>query len=125
MIKGTPRNRALGDLGERLACEALTKRGYVIVERNWRCTAGELDIVAREGAVWVFVEIKTRRGHNTGLPEDGLTPQKAERLVRSAEAYLTAHELYEVDWRIDFVGIELDGRDAIKRLNIIPGAVVE
>lgn len=124
MGKLPSRTRALGDLGERLACDALAKRGYILVERNWRCAEGEVDIIARDGAVWVFAEIKTRRGCNAGLPEDGLTPHKAERLVRLAQAYLAAHDLYEVDWRIDFVGIELDGLGAVKRMNIVPGAVV-
>lgn len=108
-----------GSLGEGVACDALSRRGYDIVERNWRCAHGEVDIVARDGACWVFVEVKTLRGG--GLPEEGLTERKAERLVELAQIYLAEHGLDDVDWRIDLVAVELDARDAVKRLNVIPG----
>lgn len=118
--KPRPRQET-GRLGESLACDALAKRGYGIVERNWRCASGEIDIVARDGACWVFVEVKTRRGHAAGLPEDGLTERKAERLAELGQIYLGEHDLGNVDWRIDLVAIELDARDGVRRLNLVTG----
>ena len=109
-----------GRLGESLACDVLTRRGYEIVERNWRCVRGEVDIVARDGACWAFVEVKTRRGRAAGLPEDGLTEHKAERLVELAQLYLAEHALGDVDWRVDLVAIELDAQGGVRRLNVIP-----
>jgi putative endonuclease len=112
--------RKTGILGEQLASDSLARRGYEIVERGWRCPLGEVDIVARDGACWVFVEVKTRRGRGAGLPEEALTPRKAERLTELAQTYLSAHALGEVDWRIDLVAIELDVCGGVKRLDVVP-----
>ncbi len=114
-----------GRIGEKVAGDALGKRGYELVERNWRCARGEVDIVARDGDCWAFVEVKTRRGSRSELPEDGLTPNKLERLVELAETYLAEHDLEDVDWRIDLVAIELDPWDGVRRLNVIPGVGVD
>lgn len=121
-MKGSKR---IGDLGERLACEALAARGYHIVERGWRCAAGEVDIVARDAACWAFIEVKTRHGCAAGTPEEALTPTKGARLAQVAEAYLCSHELADVDWRIDLVAIELDGQGQVARLNLVAGVVVD
>ena len=115
----------LGRLGEDLACASLARRGYVIVERNWRCPRGEIDIVARDGECWVFVEVKTRRGRGAGLPEDGLTRRKGERLAELAEMYLHQHALGQVGWRIDLVAIELGPRDQVERLSVVPCVAVD
>ena len=117
--------RKTGILGEQLACEALIRRGYEIVARSWRCPRGEVDIVARDGACWVFVEVKTRRGQGAGLAEEGLTEDKATRVAELAAIYLSEHSLDEVDWRIDLVAIELDAQDRVGRLNLLPGIVVD
>lgn len=117
--------RRTGDLGEAAACGALTERGYQIVERNWRCARGEVDIVARDGACWVFVEVKTRRWRSVERPEDGFTARKAERLVELAQTYLGEHELHTVDWRIDLVAVELDARGGVKRLDLIPSVAAD
>jgi len=112
--------RELGNLGERLACDSLARRGYTIVERGWRTAQGEIDIVTRDGECWVFVEVKTRRGRGAGLPEEALTPRKAARLTELAQAYLSEHALGDVDWRIDLVAIELDINGNIRRLDVLP-----
>jgi putative endonuclease len=103
----------IGKLGEDLACAALARRGYEVVARNWRCPAGEIDIVARDGDCWAFVEVKTRRGRSAGLPEDAFTPRKSAHLTAAAEAYLAAHELVDVSWRLDLVAVDLDGRGGV------------
>ncbi|HHX42898.1 MAG TPA: YraN family protein [Chloroflexi bacterium] len=113
--------RTTGIQGEQLACEHLVARGYEIVDRNWRCARGEIDIVARDGACWAFVEVKTRRGRGAGLPEDAITPRKLARLVELAQIYQTEHALDSVSWRIDVVAIELGPQDAVRRLQLVPG----
>lgn len=117
--------KGTGKLGEDLACAALVERGYQVLARGWRCRQGEVDIIARDGDCWVFAEVKTRRGRGAGLPEEGLTPRKAERLVTLAETYLMEHALADVNWRIDLVAIELDQGDRVRRLNLIRGAVTD
>ncbi len=115
------RRQSLGQRGEELACTLLARQGYEIVERNWRCPRGEIDIVAREGDCWAFVEVKTRRGHQTEYPEDGLTPAKLARLVELAQLYLGEHALDAVNWRIDLAAIEWDARQDAARFNLVRG----
>ena len=117
--------KVIGSLGERLAARALAKRGYQIVERNWHGSRGEVDIVCKDGSCWVFVEVKTRHGHASGLPEDGLTQNQIERLIALAQTYLAQHEIEDVSWRLDLVAIELDMRNRVGRFNLIPGVGVE
>ena len=82
--------QALGKLGERLAADYLRRQGYRIHETNFRCPFGELDIVASEGDVLAFVEVRTRRGDSHGSAQESVTPRKQHRLRQVAEAYLQA-----------------------------------
>jgi putative endonuclease len=102
--------RGLGAWGEETAARFLTGKGYRIVDRNWHAPEGELDLVARQAQTLVFVEVKARRGHEFGLPEESVTPAKQRKLRKTAWAYLQSHDLSEVDWRIDVVAID-QGRD--------------
>lgn len=83
--------RAVGAYGERVAVRALSEAGMLIVDRNWRCRDGELDIVALDGDCLVFCEVKTRRGTAYGGPAEAVTRAKAARLRRLVGAWLTAH----------------------------------
>lgn len=118
-----PRQR-LGRWGEGLAASHLEAAGYTIVERNWRCTAGEIDLVARDRETLVFVEVKTRRGRDYGAPEEALTPRKAQQLLRLGGQYVAEHDLEDVAWRIDLVAVELDERGVLLRCDHIPYAVL-
>ncbi|MHB9034597.1 MAG: YraN family protein [Anaerolineae bacterium] len=113
--------RATGIQGEDQACSELVRRGYTIVERGWRCARGEIDIVARVGECWAFVEVKTRHGQRAGMPEEALNKRKWMRIAELAETYLGEHELSEVNWRIDLVAIELTPDNLVKRLNLVQG----
>lgn len=115
--------KKLGDWGESLAAEHLAAKGYEIVERNWRCRQGEIDIVAWAGLQLVFVEVKTRRGQVMGSPEEGLTQRKSQRLVQLAGRYVAQLER-EVDWRIDLVAVEVDRQGRLVRCDHIPNAVL-
>jgi putative endonuclease len=113
--------QVVGRYGEDLACELLSAQGYEIVQRNWRCARGEIDIVAREGDCWAFVEVKTRRGHRAEYPEDGLTHAKLRRLSELGEWYLAEAELGMVNWRIDLVAVELSEAGRPPRCDVIRG----
>ncbi len=98
----------LGQLGEKLACDFLKKQGYQILDQNFRTRGGEIDVVARESGTVVFVEVKTRVSREFGYPEDAIDARKQHKLAMTAECYLSAHRMYEADFRIDAIGIEID-----------------
>lgn len=100
----------LGRIGEDVAARHLTDTGLAIVERNWRCRAGELDIIADDAGVLVFCEVKTRSSALYGLPVEAVNPTKAARVRRVAMAWLAArHESgeseYWPDMRFDVVSV--------------------
>ena len=80
---------ALGSGGERAAADYLRERGYIVLERNFRCRGGEIDIIALDGGVLVFVEVKVRRTLSRGAPIEAVTPVKQARVRRAAQEYLT------------------------------------
>jgi putative endonuclease len=114
--------RQLGNWGEEQAARYLRTQGYEIVERNWRCAAGELDLIAREGEQLVFVEVRTRRGRTHGTPEESVTPAKQAKLVELAQTYMQEHPELDCAWRIDVVAVELRGSQ--QRMNLIRHAVM-
>ena len=95
----------LGARGERIAAAYLTDAGLRLLDRNWRCRDGELDIVAREGDALVFCEVKTRRGTGYGYPVEAVTIPKQRRLRVLAQRWLAAHDEHAPDLRFDVVGI--------------------
>jgi len=116
--------RKLGQRGEEIAADYLRQQGYTILAHNWRCPAGEVDIVAREEETLAFVEVRTRRaGGRLGTPEESVTPRKQARMVEVAQTYLQEAGLDDAAWRIDVVAIEVGGRGEVTRLNLIRCAV--
>src|SRR6202171_3557760 len=99
---------ALGRKGEDLACRELERRGYAIVARRYRRRRGELDIVARDGATLVFVEVKSRDGHDFGEASEAVTRIKRRRIVALAFDYIVRHHVRECPCRFDVVSIHLD-----------------
>jgi putative endonuclease len=116
--------KRLGQRGEELATAYLEKRGYGVRERNWRCPAGEIDIVAEDGGCLVFVEVRTRRGQGYGTPEESVTPAKQAKLVEVAHTYLQEHG-WEGDWRIDVVAVEMTSRGKLLRVELVKNAVTD
>ena len=112
--------KQLGHWGESVAAHQLEAQGYEIVARNWRCRHGEIDLVTKAGAVWVFVEVKTRRGRAFGTPEEGVPPRKLRKLFELGQHYLLANDLDDVEWRIDLVAVELDSRGKLLRCEHVP-----
>jgi len=101
------RTSDLGAHGERIAAAYLVRAGARVLDRNWRCREGELDIVAREGSALVFCEVKTRRGTGFGHPVEAVTPTKQRRLRMLAQRWLAAHDEHAPDLRFDVVGVLL------------------
>jgi putative endonuclease len=95
----------LGQRGEELAAELLRQSGMRILDRNWRCDAGEIDIVAAEGRALVVCEVKTRSTTRYGTPLEAISARKHARLRRLAIRWVTAHGLTADEIRIDVVGV--------------------
>lgn len=110
--QGTDGRRALGAAGEAAAARHLERRGFRILEANVRCRLGELDIVAVERGVVVFVEVKSNRGGRFGAPEDMVTPYKQRRLTRLALWYLQQRGWLGRPARFDVVAVDWDSDNA-------------
>jgi putative endonuclease len=113
----------VGALGEKLAADLLRGRGYEIVETNFRCRQGEIDLIARQGECLVFVEVRTKRGRSFGSPEESVTPAKKEKLIALAETYVQSLDRTPPSWRIDVVAVELAENGRVRRLDHIENAV--
>jgi putative endonuclease len=96
---------ALGAYGEALAARHLVDQGMVLLDRNWRCSLGEIDLVLRDDRTLVVCEVKTRSSLAFGSPLEGVTEQKAARLRRLAARWLTDHKIRPDEVRIDLVGV--------------------
>ncbi len=96
---------ALGRTGEQLAAEYLTDLGFRILDRNYRCSEGEIDIVAADRRILVACEVKTRSGLRYGTPVEAVTRQKLRRLRRLAVRWVMAHGVTFDELRVDIVGV--------------------
>ena len=105
------RRARLGRMGEAAAARYLRGLGWKVVDRNWRCAEGELDIVAFDGRGHVVCEVKTRAGLDFGDPLEAITAAKAARLRRLAGRWADQHGLSAAQIRIDVIGLVCDGPD--------------
>ena len=109
-------NIELGRMGEDAAARFLERRGYDIVERNWKCAAGEADIIARDGDAVVFVEVKTRSNIEKGMPSEAVGAAKRDRYERIAALFLRDYDVVDVPVRFDIMSIlTLDSERALIR----------
>jgi putative endonuclease len=97
--------QVLGKEGERIAERFLKKKGYKLVERNYRCAAGEIDLILLDRRVIVFVEVKTRTGHGFGTPLEAVEFRKQRKMIHAAQYFLSAKGLHQREARFDVVGI--------------------
>ena len=95
----------LGRQGEQLAVDHLQRAGLRILDRNWRCAEGEVDIVAAERRTLVICEVKTRSGVRYGTPLEAITRQKRNRLRRLAIRWVVAHGVLFDEIRVDVIGV--------------------
>lgn len=114
-----PTTRDLGILGEDLAAKFLKKNGYKILERNFRSRFGEIDIVAQEKDVLVFVEVKTRWSKSFGPPEEAITPWKIKRMTRACQYYKMLHPQSPDSLRLDAVCLNLSPKGEVGEIKII------
>jgi putative endonuclease len=113
----------LGQQGEQLAANFLTEAGLRVLDRNWRCNEGEIDIVAVDGRTLVICEVKTRSGLRFGTPIEAITGQKARRLRKLAVLWVKAHGRTFDQIRIDIVGVlrAASGEFSIEHVKAIGG----
>ncbi|MBA7631912.1 hypothetical protein ES703_39449 [subsurface metagenome] len=119
------KRRDTGILGERLAKDFVKKRGYRILETNYRCPEGEIDIVAKDKDCLVFIEVRSKTSREFGSPEESITPVKRERMRVTAAHYRQSHNDLPLLWRIDVVAVELDQKGKLSRIELIENAVGE
>jgi len=113
------RKKSLGNLGENLALKHLHKQGYTILERNFRSKFGEVDIIAQDGEVLVFIEVKTRWSQKYGPPEEAITPGKIKRIIKVSQYYKMLHPQSPEAMRIDAVAIDLSPSGGFKEIKVI------
>jgi putative endonuclease len=104
----------IGNQGEELACNYLRKLGYRILKRNFRIRGGEIDIVAKEGQILAFVEVKTRYSHNFGLPIESITPWKLLALQKTALFYIEKIGWGDKEYRFDVVSVDFTDGGQLK-----------
>ena len=115
----------LGSLGEHHARLMLEAAGMTFIGANWRCAAGELDLVMRDRDMIVMVEVKVRRGESRGSAEEAISAGKGRKLLATGEWFMSAHdEVADLPWRIDLVAITLSSNGAVVRRTHVPDAVV-
>lgn len=107
----TAERKRLGERGEDAAAAFLERAGMTVIERNWRCPAGEIDIVALDGTTLVLCEVKTRRTAAKGTPDDAVTPAKQRRYAKLAAAYLQQAGVEPEEVRFDVVSILVIAQD--------------
>jgi putative endonuclease len=100
----TKRGKEIGAWGEGIAADWLAEHGCEVIARNVRTPYGEIDIVARQGDVTLFVEVKTRTSATMGLPEISVTPRKQQHMLAAAEFYAAENDLDH--WQIDVIAVE-------------------
>ena len=109
---GKLHGKELGKLGEDLAVRFIERLGYEVIERNWTCSAGEADIIAYDGDVLVFIEVKTRSNIDKGLPEEAVTPEKRARYEKIAMWYVSQINPEDCPMRFDVIGIMITGENS-------------
>ncbi|MGI6586733.1 MAG: YraN family protein [Gracilibacteraceae bacterium] len=114
-------NKVFGAFGECLAAEYLSENGYKVLERNFCCRFGEIDIIAAHEETIVFIEVKTRSSEKFGMPSEAVSLTKQNRMVKTALYYMQKNKLLDYMCRFDVLEIIVD-EDNIKRINLIKDA---
>lgn len=108
------RRKALGTFGERVAEKYLQKIGYRILEKNFTCPLGEIDLIAEDAGVLVFIEVRTRSTKRFGTPAESINRKKKQRLIRLASFYLSSRQAENRTCRFDVVAVEVTDKDREK-----------
>jgi len=105
-------NKELGRWGEKKACNYLIKNNYIIIEKNYRTRIGEIDIIVKKDEKIIFVEVKTRRNNNFGIPVKAVNSLKQKKIRNIAKHYLNSGEFSNYLVRFDVIGISINGKKA-------------
>jgi putative endonuclease len=98
--------KVIGDWGEQVAANYLKQQGYQLIDHNFRCPYGEIDIIAKEGCIWCFIEVKTRNCLAFGYGYDSVTRNKQKHIIKVAQYYFNKLALYDAPARFDVVSID-------------------
>jgi putative endonuclease len=112
-------NVSVGNKGEDLACDYLEKLGYKILDRNYRIRGGEIDIIATDKNILVFIEVKTRYSRDFGLPSEAITPWKIRLLLKTAQFYLQKINWKDDPYRLDAVLIDFSDSKEHPQLELV------
>lgn len=115
----TMNRKNTGFYGEEVAAQALAKRGYRLLTRNFCIHGGEIDLIMAKGEELVFVEVKTRRNDRFGSPLESITMQKKSRMIKAAKVYLSGKEQKNYDVRFFAVAVYLDQKDRVEKTEIV------
>lgn len=113
---GKELNLKTGKIGEKLAKEYLKKKGYQIIEENYRTRFSELDLVAKEGKELVFIEVRTRKGESFGRPEESFQIRKLKKLFLAARSYIS-QKAWKASYRVDAICLVLSRENRLERIN--------
>ncbi|CAG7623401.1 YraN family protein [Paenibacillus allorhizosphaerae] len=114
--------KQLGALGESSAANYLQQHGLKVLERNWRCRSGEIDLVAADGELLVFVEVRTRSSSGFGTPAESIDFRKQRQVIETAQVYLMHKKEYERQIRFDVVSVMADPMGNVRSIEHIRGA---
>ena len=117
-MTASPATSQLGRAGEQMALNDLRRRGYGIVTTNWHCRFGEVDIIARQGGVLVFVEVRTRHASSVVPAFESITPAKRHKMICAAQEFLRQADAEDCAWRVDVIaiGIPAQGEAQIQHI---------
>jgi len=115
--------REIGRLGEKIAEKFLISRKFRILNKNFSCPLGEIDIVARQDGHIIFVEVKTRTSNTFGFPLEAITIRKKKHILRNCFYYLKKYGLFDKPYRVDAIGIMLDTKGGLQTLTHIKNAI--
>ena len=115
-------NKETGNLGEEISENFLIESGYTILDKNFRCKIGEIDIIAREGNYICFIEVKTRYGDLFGSPCEAVTYSKQQKISKVAQIYIMKKKLYRFFFRFDVIEVILNKNDDSYSIKFIKNA---
>lgn len=115
-------NKKIGSTGEDIAAQYLNKIGCTIIERNFNCRIGEIDIIVKDGNYIVFVEVKTRYDVRHGMPREAVTTYKQHKIYKTAQYYIMMKKLFKLNFRFDVVEIIIDKENNNTSINLIKNA---
>lgn len=115
-------NKDLGNFGESIACDYLITQGYHIIQRNYSCKVGELDIIASDCDTLVFVEVKTRTSDKFGMPSESVSYSKQKKIAKTALCYIAYKKLFEYMSRFDVIEVIVNEEQGTHQVNLIKDA---